>query len=558
MVEELVSPGESRLGQLSQGQQIGPYRIERLLGRGGMASVYEATHTTLERTVALKVLLPSLAGDKEFVDRFLSEARSAARLDYPHIVPIYDSGEIDGIYYIAMKLLEGPDLKAILEARRDAGTPGLPLERAVSIASQVAGALEFAHQHRVVHRDIKPGNISVDSNDRVTVVDFGIARALDSASSTVTGTVIGTPTYMSPEQAQAKPVDYRSDIYSFGVMLYEMLTGSLPFTGSPQTVMYAHVNTQPPSPQSVLPSLPAGLNEVILRALAKKPEDRYQSAGTLILALSNAVGGELAEKALSTFSGLGYDRETLAELAEDARRARPSGLSIPPKFLAGLGVGVAVVAALVIWLFTAGPIANAGGLLVVNSDPAGATVTVDGNRLGVTPLKAQALSPGMHKLVLDKTGYAPVNRDEKITSRNTDHVNAALTGLPASSLVTVTQAIIATDVHTDAGRIVYGQPVSQVQVSQKIGLVVTLAPKFPGLSDINFRYEMDLLASDGTKLIGSAPTPATVQKSEQSKSFAWTFNFNPNPDGSVPVGTYQVKFLVDNQEIASKPIELVN
>src|SRR6476661_8461148 len=178
MAEDAIAAGLNRAGVLQPGTRIGPYQVERVLGRGGMSIVYAAIHLALERPVALKVLLPSLAGDEDFVERFLAEARAAARPAYPHIVPVYDRGDVEGVNYIAMNLLEGRDLRAILRERRAEGDAGLPLDRAISITSQAAGALEYAHRHRVVHRDVKPANIHVESNDRVTLVDFGIARAL--------------------------------------------------------------------------------------------------------------------------------------------------------------------------------------------------------------------------------------------------------------------------------------------------------------------------------------------------------------------------------------------
>ena len=245
MAEDAIAAGLNRAGVLPAGARIGPYRVERVLGRGGMSIVYAATHVALERPVALKVLLASLAGDDGFVERFLAEARAAARLDYPHIVPVYDSGEVNGVNYIAMKLLEGRDLRAILRERHQQGGVGLAFDRAINITNQAAGALEYAHRHQVVHRDVKPANIHVERNDRITLVDFGIARALDRSSSTLAGSVIGTPAYMSPEQARGETADFRSDIYSLGTVLYEMIAGAPPFTGDAHAVMQAQQTSSP-------------------------------------------------------------------------------------------------------------------------------------------------------------------------------------------------------------------------------------------------------------------------------------------------------------------------
>ncbi len=256
----------------------GRYELSHLVARGGMAEVYRARDQLLDRPVALKVLFPELSVDRSFVERFRREAQAAANLSHPNIVPVFDWGEDNGTYFIVMEFVDGRALSSIL---RTAGP--LHPDRAAEIAADVAGALAYAHRHGVVHRDVKPGNVLITEEGTIKVTDFGIARAVNTEESlTQTGAVMGTATYFSPEQAEGMGVDSRSDIYSLGVVLFEMVTGRPPFLGdTPVAVASKHVREHPPAPREVNPGVPPDLEAIILKCLAKSPDHRYATGDDL-------------------------------------------------------------------------------------------------------------------------------------------------------------------------------------------------------------------------------------------------------------------------------------
>jgi serine/threonine-protein kinase len=251
----------------------GRYRILRKLGSGGMANVYLAEDQELGRRVAIKILNDRHANDDQFVERFRREAKNAAGLSHPNIVSIYDRGEAEGTYYIAMEFLDGRSLKELIVSRGPA-----PVSVVVDYTRQILAALRFAHRHGIVHRDIKPHNVLVDSEGRLKVTDFGIARA-GASQMTEAGSIIGTAQYLSPEQAKGSPVDQTSDLYSVGVVLYELLTGVVPFTGdTPVEIAMKHLSALADPPSSQRAEIPRELDKVVMRALAKDPHERYQTA----------------------------------------------------------------------------------------------------------------------------------------------------------------------------------------------------------------------------------------------------------------------------------------
>src|SRR5262245_49349020 len=265
----------------------GRYRVVRKLGTGGMANVYLAEDQELGRSVAIKMLDERHSQDEQFVERFRREAKNAAGLSHPNIVSIYDRGQAEGTYYIAMEYLEGRTLKELLITRGPT-----PLAVAIDYARQILGALGFAHRHGIVHRDIKPHNVVVAPDGRLKVTDFGIARS-GTSQMTETGSIIGTAQYLSPEQAKGAPVTPASDIYSVGIVLYEMLTGSVPFTGdTPLEIAMKHLSTTPLPPSEQRREIPHELDSIVLRALAKDPADRYQSADEMDADLARASRGQ--------------------------------------------------------------------------------------------------------------------------------------------------------------------------------------------------------------------------------------------------------------------------
>jgi serine/threonine-protein kinase len=355
----------------------GRYELLRHIARGGMAEVYLARDLMLDRNVALKVLFPELSTDRSFVERFRREAQAAANLNHPNIVSIFDWGEEAGTYFIVMEYLEGRTLSQLIRGEG----PLLP-DRAADIGADIAAALSFAHESGMIHRDVKPGNVLISSNGHVKVTDFGIARAVNSDSDlTQTGTVMGTATYFSPEQAQGHRLDQRSDVYSLGVVLYEMVVGRPPFEGdNAMAVAYKHVREPPVPPRQINPDVPQQFQNIILQAMAKNTADRYVNASELRNDLLRYGQGRpvYAEPTMaaapveqSTVAAPVYTDQTAAMSRTQAAgvAAEPTG---PPPRRTGAFVLLLVVMLLIL-----------GGLLYVFARETGLVGTTDSPRVQV-------------------------------------------------------------------------------------------------------------------------------------------------------------------------------
>jgi serine/threonine protein kinase/Tol biopolymer transport system component len=373
------------------GHALGPYRMIEKLGRGGMATVYKAYESSLDRYVAIKVLPQYFAHDPQFLTRFRREAKAVARLNHPGIVPIYGFGEEGELTYIVMRYVEGGTLKDLL------GRP-MALERATRIVLQVAQALDYAHQQGVVHRDVKPANVLMAEGDWPLLSDFGLARMIaSSVQLTQTGVGVGTPAYMSPEQGQGLKVDRRSDIYSLGIMFYEMLTGEVPFQAdTPMAVVLKHITAPLPTPRQVNPNIPESIERVILKATAKDPAYRYQSMRELVEGLQKALAGLPVE--VSPLPGQPLVAATQpTTLDGSAISTATEVLPFPerkrriPAWALGL-VGVLVIVGLI-----AGAVAS--GLIPLARETSLATEVIPEKAVsrpavGVTPAPTKLVSPG--------------------------------------------------------------------------------------------------------------------------------------------------------------------
>lgn len=271
------------------GQTIGGrYRIESLLGQGGMSAVYRGVDPNLRRTIAIKLIHPHLASDPEFVRRFEEEAAAVAALRHPNIIQVYDFNHDDDTYYMVLEFVEGETLAARLQHLRTANRR-LPLDEALTLMATVSEAVHNAHERSLIHRDLKPANVMLDATGRPVLMDFGLAKIVGGSKQTATGAIMGTPAYISPEQVRGEKPDRRTDVYALGIMLFEVVSGQVPFDAdSALTLMLKHVNEPPPDIRTLNPAVPERVAQLIEKAIAKDPADRFQTAHALAESLRRA------------------------------------------------------------------------------------------------------------------------------------------------------------------------------------------------------------------------------------------------------------------------------
>jgi serine/threonine-protein kinase len=339
------------------GRRLGKYTLESSLGEGGMAAVFRSHHPQFDRPVAIKILPPTVGQDPGFRARFEREGRTIAGLNHPNIIRVYDIDEADGLFYMVMDLLPGGTLEARLRDGR------LDRKWSTDVILKMAEALDYAHTRGVIHRDIKPSNILLDADGAPVLADFGIAKLVQAESDpnlTAAGMVMGTPAYMAPEQLTGQPPDARSDIYSLGVVLYQLLTGHAPFTGDTTTVISGHLTRQPPPPRERVPDLPPALDAVVLQALAKQPEHRFRSAGVFAQALRSAaddlepglvrVASAARNSAAPTFSGVSLPPAGTTSVSPATITAGQQVAKYLPIALAALGLLLVISLILKYWL----------------------------------------------------------------------------------------------------------------------------------------------------------------------------------------------------------------
>jgi serine/threonine-protein kinase len=430
----------------------GEYRIERLLGKGGMGQVFLAHDLTLEREVAIKVLPPDVAQDEQVVRRFQQEAKTAAKLDHPNIIPIYRVESEGGLIYFVMKYISGTSLEDLLDKKEP-----LPVPEIQRILWEAACALGHAHQRGVVHRDVKPANIMFDHDGRVMLTDFGISKALQAATGlTATGMIIGTPHYMAPEQGKGAPVDGRADQYSLGVVGYRMITAELPFSGdSVHTIIYKHIYEEPPLASTKRPGIPGTLTVAISRALAKEPDQRFptmEDFATAVWPEQPVASPAKSRGAVRPRSRATADAPTEITGAPTTRLPAARRRSLAPAVIGLVVVAAGVGGYLMLGRKGSGergtvPPASVDtvrirdtvrvpaqpsrelprraaqraepqAFLTIAADPFG-QVYIDGVDAGQTPLVEYAVRPGRHTIRIEHAGFRTISETVLVDASNT-------------------------------------------------------------------------------------------------------------------------------------------
>jgi serine/threonine protein kinase len=375
----------------------GRYQIVKELGKGSMGVVYQAYDPQIDRSVAIKVLRQDRLTSEAFTQRFLREAKAIGRLSHPNIVTVYDVGEDQGTVYIAMEFLDGEPLHKIMEGKR------FSLQETLHLGIQAAETLDYAHQKGIIHRDVKPGNIILQSSGQIKITDFGIAHIEDTSASvqTQSGEILGTPAYMAPEQVMGQPIDGRSDLFSLGIILYELSTGKRPFGGENLTAIFHSITqTNPPEPAKINPDIPQNLSQIILKCLWKTPDKRFETGKTLAAALQSC---------------LKEDDLTQVTFGPPVKKKKGILFFLPLLLICLLGIG-----GLTYYFFIPKPppakVNTSPAFLRIESTPLGAQVFVDGTFKGKTPLQL-SLSKGKHEVRLTLPDYydweAQVQAEEK-------------------------------------------------------------------------------------------------------------------------------------------------
>ncbi|MFC1736856.1 serine/threonine protein kinase [Candidatus Hydrogenedentota bacterium] len=422
-----------------KGRRFGDYVLDRKLGQGGMASVYLATHKSLNRIVALKIMKPALSKDKSFVRRFDREAKVVAKLDHPNVARIYRAGSEKGLFFYAMEYVDGYSIAEQLESEQ---IP--PLETTLAIVSKIARVLDLVHGLGIVHRDIKCSNIMLTTEGEPKLMDFGLATLGSASALTTTGTILGTPKYMSPEQALGEAVDYRTDIYALGVVLYEMLCGSAPFDADiPLAILNQHVNTPPPAIANRNAAVPINVSAVVERCLAKEPSERFASASELADALDACLGTRVATGNAAIFgeseeSGSPSLSQHLRDL-EVAQTGKPKPIHNNRKRIAGIAIGslvLVLVSALIRTQLLPDTSEKKRG--TNHAEPAIETRLQDISSADITIIKPETVAESKEK---EKTSAALAERIPKDAIESNKDEDAAITLLDITSSAPVDYTI---------------------------------------------------------------------------------------------------------------------